>query len=229
MQTVQGPGARDCGHRRKRDHRGAGPASIRPRRRRRCLSVGQSVLQQADAGRFVSPFHDAGRQGAICRSCSTTFPAARASRCRRRPWRGCSSTKTSSRSKNRPACLDMASEIRSLCDIPILSGDDSLTLPLMSIGAIGSSASPAMSSRRTSKQMVTRAHGRQFRSRCGRFIIEVFPFIKTLFLDGNPVGIKHAMKLAGTRHRRVAAAAVGGERGDEEAIEEQMRRSGYSD
>ena len=32
---------------------------------------------------------------------------------------------------------DMTSEIRSLCDIPILSGDDTLTLPLMSIGAVG--------------------------------------------------------------------------------------------
>jgi len=26
---------------------------------------------------------------------------------------------------------------------------------------------------------------------------EIFPLIKTLFLDGNPVGIKYAMKLAG--------------------------------
>ena len=26
---------------------------------------------------------------------------------------------------------------------------------------------------------------------------KLFPFIKSLFMDGNPVGIKHAMKLAG--------------------------------
>src|SRR5947209_15514238 len=32
---------------------------------------------------------------------------------------------------------DMTSEIRSLCDITILSGDDSLTVPLMAIGATG--------------------------------------------------------------------------------------------
>src|SRR5207248_2904854 len=32
---------------------------------------------------------------------------------------------------------DMTSEIMSLCDIPILSGDDPLTVPLMSIGAKG--------------------------------------------------------------------------------------------
>ena len=44
-----------------------------------------------------------------------------------------------------------------------------------------------------------------------RRCITVFPFIKTLFLDGNPVGIKHAMKLAGTDTRRIAVAAVGSE------------------
>src|ERR1051325_6539900 len=39
--------------------------------------------------------------------------------------------------KEATGSLDMASEIMSLCDITVLSGDDSLTLPLMSIGARG--------------------------------------------------------------------------------------------
>src|SRR6185437_8937327 len=39
--------------------------------------------------------------------------------------------------KEATGSLDMASEIMSLCDITVLSGDDSLTLPLMSIGAAG--------------------------------------------------------------------------------------------
>src|SRR5207248_2354731 len=39
--------------------------------------------------------------------------------------------------KEATGSLDMASEIRSLCPITILSGDDSLTVPLMSIGAKG--------------------------------------------------------------------------------------------
>src|SRR5204863_9479212 len=39
--------------------------------------------------------------------------------------------------KEATGSLDMASEIASLCPITILSGDDSLTLPLMSIGAKG--------------------------------------------------------------------------------------------
>src|SRR5918994_328899 len=39
--------------------------------------------------------------------------------------------------KEATGSLDMASEIMSVCDITVLSGDDSLTIPLMSIGAKG--------------------------------------------------------------------------------------------
>ena len=39
--------------------------------------------------------------------------------------------------KEATGSLDMASEIANLCDITILSGDDSLTLPLASVGAKG--------------------------------------------------------------------------------------------
>src|SRR6185503_18064611 len=39
--------------------------------------------------------------------------------------------------KEASGVIDQASEIRSLCNIAILSGDDSLTLPMMAIGAVG--------------------------------------------------------------------------------------------
>ena len=39
--------------------------------------------------------------------------------------------------KEATGSLDIASKIRELCPIPILSGDDTLTLPLMSIGGCG--------------------------------------------------------------------------------------------
>src|SRR5207249_4093637 len=39
--------------------------------------------------------------------------------------------------KEATGILDQTSEIRSLCNITILSGDDSLTLPMMAIGAAG--------------------------------------------------------------------------------------------
>jgi 4-hydroxy-tetrahydrodipicolinate synthase len=39
--------------------------------------------------------------------------------------------------KEATGSLDMASEIMSLCDMAVISGDDSMTLPLMSIGGTG--------------------------------------------------------------------------------------------
>jgi 4-hydroxy-tetrahydrodipicolinate synthase len=98
--------------------------------------------------------------------------------------------------KEATGSLDMASEIASLCDITILSGDDSLTLPLMSVGAAGvvsvlSNLLPDQVS-----QMARLAHEGNFRD--ARAIhTKHFALTRSLFLDGNPVGIKYAMKLAG--------------------------------
>jgi 4-hydroxy-tetrahydrodipicolinate synthase len=90
----------------------------------------------------------------------------------------------------------MASEIMSECDLPIVSGDDSLTLPLMSIGAKGvisvaSNLLPAQI-----KKMVKLAADGNF-AEAGIIHRRLFPLIKSLFLDGNPVGVKYAMKVAG--------------------------------
>ena len=98
--------------------------------------------------------------------------------------------------KEATGSLDMASEIMSLCDLPIVSGDDSLTLPLMSIGARGvisvaSNLLPAQI-----KKMTRLAADGNF-AEAAIIHRRLFPLIKSLFLDGNPVGIKYAMKIAG--------------------------------
>ncbi len=98
--------------------------------------------------------------------------------------------------KEATGSLDMASEIRSLCNITILSGDDSLTLPLMSIGAAGvvsviSNLLPA-----EIKKMVKLATDGNFRD-AAAVHHRLFPLMRAMFLDGNPVGIKFAMKHAG--------------------------------
>ena len=98
--------------------------------------------------------------------------------------------------KESTGSLDIATEIRSLCDIPILSGDDSLTLPLMSIGAVGGISVASNLIPTHIKQMVKLAQEGSF-ARAASIHHKLFPFIKSLFLDGNPVGIKYAMKLAG--------------------------------
>jgi 4-hydroxy-tetrahydrodipicolinate synthase len=98
--------------------------------------------------------------------------------------------------KEATGSLDLASEIMGLCDITVVSGDDSLTLPLMSIGAKGvisviSNLVPAQI-----KKMVKLALDGNFAD--ARAVHHrLFPLTKALFADGSPAGIKHAMKLAG--------------------------------
>src|SRR3954453_19644380 len=98
--------------------------------------------------------------------------------------------------KEATGSLDMASEIMSLCDITVISGDDSLTVPLMSIGATGvisvlSNLIPA------DVKAITKAAGMGNFKEAARLHLRLFPLMRTLFQDGNPVGIKYAMSLAG--------------------------------
>jgi 4-hydroxy-tetrahydrodipicolinate synthase len=125
--------------------------------------------------------------------------------------------------KESTGSLDMASEIRSLCDIPILSGDDSLTLPLMSIGAVGGISVASNLIPTQIKQLVKLAQEGSF-ARAASVHHKLFPFIKSLFLDGNPVGIKYAMKLAGLDSGELRLPLWEASEGTKKLIEEQVRR-----
>lgn len=98
--------------------------------------------------------------------------------------------------KEATGSLDLASEIMSLCDIVVLSGDDSLTVPLMSIGARGVISVASNLLPGEIKAMAHAALGGDLKKAAG-IHHRLFPLIRSLFLDGNPVGIKYAMKLAG--------------------------------
>jgi 4-hydroxy-tetrahydrodipicolinate synthase len=127
--------------------------------------------------------------------------------------------------KEATGSLDIASEIMSLCSITVLSGDDSLTLPLMAIGAKGvisvaSNLIPAKVKAITQLALTGNfAAAREVHH-------EIFPLIKTLFLDGNPVGIKYAMQLAGTDSGEMRLPLW--EAGDaaKQAIQEQVNKLG---
>jgi len=92
--------------------------------------------------------------------------------------------------------LNMSAEIRSLCDIILISGDDSLTVPIMSVGGVGvisvlSNLIPAQI-----KQLTRHCVGDHY-AEAAALLRQLFPLMRAMFLDGNPVGIKHAMKVAG--------------------------------
>ncbi len=92
--------------------------------------------------------------------------------------------------------LNMASEIHALCDIVIVSGDDSLTVPIMSIGGRGviSVLSNVIPSQIKTLTKLCLANQYDQASALHR---KLFGLMRAMFLDGNPVGIKHAMKMAG--------------------------------
>ncbi len=125
--------------------------------------------------------------------------------------------------KEATGSLDMASEIMSLCDLPIVSGDDSLTLPLMSIGAKGvisvaSNLLPAQV-----KQLTKLALAGNF-AEAMTIHRKFFPLFKSLFLDGNPAGIKYAMKLAGRDTGEMRLPLWEANDATKKAIEEQVRK-----
>ncbi len=101
--------------------------------------------------------------------------------------------------KEATASMDMASEIAALCPgdrMTILSGDDSLTLPLMAIGARGviSVLSNLIPGR--IKAMVDAAAEGDFTSARHQHV-ELFPLFKAMFLETNPIPIKTAMAIVG--------------------------------
>jgi 4-hydroxy-tetrahydrodipicolinate synthase len=125
--------------------------------------------------------------------------------------------------KEATGSLDMASEIMSLCDITVISGDDSLTLPLMSIGAKGVISVASNLLPREIKAMTKLALAGSF-AEARAIHHRLFPLIKTLFLDGNPAGIKHAMKVAGLDSGEVRLPLWEASDATKKAIEEQMRK-----
>lgn len=98
--------------------------------------------------------------------------------------------------KEATGSLDIASEIASLCDITILSGDDSLTLPLMSIGGKGviSVLSNLIPDR--VKALTQAAHTGDYTT-ARKLHVQLFPLFKGMFVETNPIPIKTAMAMVG--------------------------------
>jgi 4-hydroxy-tetrahydrodipicolinate synthase len=99
--------------------------------------------------------------------------------------------------KEATGSLDQASQIASLCNLTILSGDDSLTLPLMSIGGRGVVSVVGNIVPRDMKAMVAAFDaGRLTEAR--DWHRKLFPLCRDMLgAATNPIPIKTAMKLLG--------------------------------
>lgn len=81
-------------------------------------------------------------------------------------------------------------------DFHIYSGDDTLTLPMLSIGAIGVISTVANLLPRQMAELVSSFHSGDMK-KAQEMHYELFPVIKALFLEGNPVPLKEAMNIMG--------------------------------
>ena len=81
-------------------------------------------------------------------------------------------------------------------DIVVLSGDDSLTLPFMSVGAEGVISVASNFVPRDVAKLVSAAADNDF-AKARKIHRKLFPLFKALFVEPNPVPVKWAMKQAG--------------------------------
>lgn len=81
-------------------------------------------------------------------------------------------------------------------DMTVLSGDDSLTLPFMAVGAEGVISVASNLYVKPIVQMVNFALAGDY-TRARKLHQKLYPAFKTIFIEPNPVPIKHALKRAG--------------------------------
>jgi 4-hydroxy-tetrahydrodipicolinate synthase len=99
--------------------------------------------------------------------------------------------------KEATGSLDQASQIAQLCDIAILSGDDSLTLPLMSIGGKGVVSVVGNIVPRDMKALVT-SFQRGDVAAAQSWHRKLFPLCRDMLgVATNPIPVKCALKLLG--------------------------------
>jgi 4-hydroxy-tetrahydrodipicolinate synthase len=107
--------------------------------------------------------------------------------------------------------LDQSSQIRALtpANFAIYSGDDSLTLPLMAVGAKGVvSVASHLVGKQLQTMMQSFAAGKV--QEALQIHIQLFPLFKALFLTSNPIPLKLALRLLGLDTGVVRSPLVSG-------------------
>ena len=88
--------------------------------------------------------------------------------------------------------VDRVSEILDLCDITVLSGDDSLTLPMISVGAKGIISVASNLIPGELSEMVEYALKGDF-AMALKYHRKYYPLFRNLFIESNPIPVKAAM------------------------------------
>ena len=96
--------------------------------------------------------------------------------------------------KEASGSLDQVSQILSLCGITVLSGDDSLTLPMMAIGAKGVVSVVANIIPKEVHEMVSNSLEASD-EKARKLHYRILPLCKAMFIETNPIPVKTSMKM----------------------------------
>ena len=96
--------------------------------------------------------------------------------------------------KEASGSLDQVSQILSLCDIEVLSGDDSLTLPMMAVGAQGAVSVVANIIPQEVHEMVFNFLEGDV-DKAEELHYRILPLCKAMFIETNPIPLKTAMRM----------------------------------
>ena len=107
-----------------------------------------------------------------------------------------SKIKTIVATKEASGNVEAVTQIRALCGITILSGDDALTLPMMVLGATGVISVAANVAPRAVADLCAAANKGDFAT-ARKMHERLFPLFKGLFIETSPAPVKFAMKAMG--------------------------------
>lgn len=98
--------------------------------------------------------------------------------------------------KEASGSIDQVTQILQLCDITVLSGDDSLTLPIMAVGGKGVISVVANVVPADTAALTRYCLEGNFEA-ARKCHYKLFPLCKGMFIETNPIPVKTAMKLLG--------------------------------
>jgi len=98
--------------------------------------------------------------------------------------------------KEASGSVDQVSEILLQCNLTVLSGDDSLTLPFMSVGAKGVISVIGNFVPRQLKDLVAAALKEDYVT-ARKIHLDLFKLSRVMFVESNPIPVKTAMELLG--------------------------------
>ena len=98
--------------------------------------------------------------------------------------------------KEASGSVERVSEIAELCDLPVMCGDDSLTVPMMVVGAKGVISVASNFLPKELKEMVDACAAGDY-AKALMIHNKYFRLFKDLFIESNPIPVKAAMNMMG--------------------------------